>query len=228
MSELSIAFVDDHPVLLEGLACIFKEIGRFDVIATGKCASEAVAIVENAQPDIILLDLNMPGDAFDAIARIHKSSPRTRIVIFTASTGIDHAVRALESGASGYVLKGSTDDELIQAIDTVVAGNTFITPSFAGKVIAAVHNMSLRKAAQQKLRLSVREDQIVRLLLMGRTNKEIAQQLKISEKTVKHYMSLLMQKLQARNRVEVVLAAQELDAYAMEGTQRYPAGGAWN
>jgi DNA-binding NarL/FixJ family response regulator len=215
MSRTSIAFVDDHPVLLEGLASIFSEIDRFDVVGKGKSAHDAIDVINRTRPDVILLDLNMPGDAFEAIAKIREVSPQTRIVAFTASAAIDHAVRALEAGATGYVLKGSTDDELMQAIDTVVTGETFITPSFASKVISALRNVSQGKSSGQPVKLSVREDQIVRLLLVGRTNKEIAQRLQISEKTVKHYMTLLMQKLQARNRVEVVLAAQELGGYVI-------------
>ena len=224
MGRVSIAFVDDHPVLLNGLAHIFSEIARFEVLAVGRCASDVVALATAQHPDVVLLDLNMPGDAFAAIARIRELSPQTKIVVFTASAGIDHAVRALEAGATGYVLKGSTDDELMQAIDTVLAGETFITPSFASKVIAALRAASIRRTAALKVKLSVREDQIVRLLLLGRTNKEIAQRLQISEKTVKHYMTLLMQKLQARNRVEVVLAAQELGGYASDRSAARPAG----
>lgn len=212
MRQISIAFVDDHPVLLGGLAHIFSEMPEFEVVGTGRCASDVEQISEK-NPDVILVDLNMPGDAFSAIRRSHEISPPTHIIVFTASAGIDHAVKALEAGATGYVLKGSTDDELLQAIDTVMAGETFITPSFASKVISALRNTSTRKPVGQSVKLSVREDQIVRLLLMGRTNKEIAERLKISEKTVKHYMTLLMQKLHARNRVEVVLAAQELGTF---------------
>lgn len=228
MAKISIAFVDDHPVLLEGLASVFMEIPRFKVLATGKCAADAIEMLNKIRPDVILLDLNMPGDAFAAIAQIRELSCETKIIVFTASAGIDHAVRALDAGATGYVLKGSTDEELMQAIDVVLTGETFITPSFASKVIAALRNVSLRKAASQKIRLSVREDQIVRLLLLGRTNKEIAQRLQISEKTVKHYMTLLMQKLQARNRVEVVLAAQGLDGFLTERTFDQPMSGFLN
>jgi DNA-binding NarL/FixJ family response regulator len=198
------------------LAGIFAETARFKVVATGKCASDAVDAVSAAKPKVILIDLNMPGDAFDAIARIRALSPETKVIAFTASAGIDHAVRALDAGATGYVLKGSTDEELMQAVDTVVAGETFITPSFASKVISALHKGSVQKACAPAIKLSVREDQIVRHLLAGRTNKEIAQRLLISEKTVKHYMTVLMQKLQARNRVEVVLAAQELGGFVPE------------
>ncbi|MEF9606103.1 response regulator transcription factor, partial [Paracoccus sp. PXZ] len=115
-----------------------------------------------------------------------------------------------------YVIKGSTATDLAEAIRTVMRGETFVSHTFASKVIAALQNASLRKRALQAIRLNMREEQIVRLLLRGRTNKEIGQQLRISEKTVKHYMSILMQKLHARNRIEVVLAAQKLQAEAQE------------
>lgn len=224
MGKTSIAFVDDHPVLLEGLVSIFSQIERFKVVGKGKCTSDAI-IVMKSHPDVLLLDLNMPGDAFDAIVTIRRISPETRVVAFTASAAIDHAVKALEAGATGYVLKGATDEELTQAIDAVVAGETFITPSFATKVISALRNVTTHKATDRPVKLTIREDQIVRLLLLGRTNKEIAQRLQISEKTVKHYMTVLMQKLQARNRVEVVLAAQELGGYlADRGPGNPPSG----
>lgn len=119
---------------------------------------------------------------------------------------------ALDAGANGYVLKGSNAQELIQAVESVCQGETYITQSFAIQVIAALRNASLRRMAAEVVQLSIREDQIVRLLLRGRTNKAIAISLNISEKTVKNYMTILMQKLHARNRLEVVIAAQALAA----------------
>ena len=213
MSRVSIAFVDDHPILLKGLVGMFASLRHFKVVAQGQCARDAVAISATAHPDLLLIDLNMPGDAFSAIRTIQEVSPDTKVLVFTASSGIDYAVRALDAGANGYVLKGSTDEDLFAAIDSVVAGETFITPSLAAKVIASLRNQSSRKTAAQPLKLTVREDQIVKLLLCGRTNKEIASQLQIGEKTVKHYMTALMQKLNVRNRVEVVIAAQKLVAH---------------
>ncbi|MBN7756647.1 response regulator transcription factor [Nitratireductor aquimarinus] len=212
VSRVSVAFIDDHPVLLKGLVGMFASLRRFKVVEQGQCAQDAVSISTSVHPDLLLIDLNMPGDAFGAIRTIQEVAPDTKVLVFTASSGIDHAVRALEAGARGYVLKGSTDEDLFAAIDSIVAGETFITPSLAAKVIASLRNQSLERSAQP-LKLTVREDQIVRLLLCGRTNKEIALQLQIAEKTVKHYMTTLMQKLNARNRVEVVIAAQKLDAY---------------
>ena len=110
-------------------------------------------------------------------------------------------------------MKGSSSRELIQAIASVQDGETYITQNFASRVIAALRDPMLRRKAAEAVKLSIREEQIVRLLLRAKTNKEIAIVLKISEKTVKHYMTILMQKLHARNRLEVVIAAQKLSGY---------------
>ncbi|VVT08464.1 response regulator transcription factor [Rhizobium sp. EC-SD404] len=210
MSAISIAFVDDHPILLEGIVSVFSRSSELNIVAKGYTTEDALKIAETHSPDILVVDLSMPGDIFDAISKISGRQTNTKVIAFTAATGIDQAVRALDSGASGYVLKGSTADDLLNAVHAVRSGETFITQGFAGKVIAALRNASLRKAAVQAIKLSIREEQIVRLLMRGRTNREIAEQLHISEKTVKHYMTVLMQKLNVRNRLEVVIAAQKL------------------
>lgn len=211
MSKTAVAFVDDHPILLEGLSRIFSENDEFVVSDTGRSTEDMLRIAGLRKTEVLVVDLSMPGNVFEAIKKITTEQPDLKIIAFTASVGIDQAVQALEAGASGFVIKGSTACELVDAIHAVMHGETFITQSFATKVITALRNASLRKMAAQAIRLSVREDQIVKLLLRGKTNKEIANQLHISEKTVKHYMTILMQKLNARNRIEVVLAAQRLD-----------------
>ena len=206
------AFVDDHPVLLSGLVSLFGNTPGFEVVASGSSAVDAIQITSDKSPDILVIDLNLPGNAFDAIAQIAAGQGNTKVAVFTASMGIEHAVMALDAGASGYILKGSSIEGLIDGLRAVHGGETYITPAFATKVIVALRDASVRKKAAQAIRLSVREDQIVKLLLKGRTNKEIAAVLSISEKTVKHYMTILMQKLQARNRLEVVIQAQRLEA----------------
>lgn len=210
MEKVALAFVDDHPVLLDGLTRIFGALDDFEITAKGCCAADAIRLPSVERIDVVVLDLNMPGNAFEAIAAITSTFPHTKVVVFTASITIDHAVQALEAGANGYVIKGSTADELADAIRSVVNGQTFITPSFASKVINALSNPAVRNVAAQAIKLSIREEQVVRLLVRGRTNREIAQQLAISEKTVKHYMTVLMQKLNVRNRIEAVLAVQKL------------------
>jgi DNA-binding NarL/FixJ family response regulator len=173
------------------------------VISTGGCCDDALDIAQNHGPDIIILDLNMPGNAFDCIKQIRKTSPDVKIIAFTASSGINHAIDALQAGASGYVLKGSSLDSLTDAIDAVMSGETYISKGFATKVIAALTNPQ-----GARIKLSAREEQIVALLLESRTNREMAEQLHLSEKTIKNYMTLLMQKLKVRNRVGLVMAAR--------------------
>ena len=210
MNNLSIAVVDDHPLMLEALVSLLSHSG-FSVMATGTTASDITRIAQQFRPEVMVVDLSMVGDAFEAIAAVAKTVPETKIVAFTAATGVQSAIRALEAGASDYVLKGTSSKDLIHAIECVRRGESYITQAFASQVIAALRNTSLRRKAAEAVQLSIREDQIVRFLLRGRTNKEIALALKISEKTVKHYMTILMQKLNVRNRLEVVIAAQRFD-----------------
>ncbi len=210
MTPISIAFVDDHPILLAGIVQIFGSNAGFKTLGFGKCADDALDIAVRLQPDVLVLDLNMPGKVLETISEVARNHVKTRILVFTAVTGVDHATNVLEAGAHGYVLKGSSEDELVHAARAVHSGETFISPSFATKVIAGLRTASLRRATAVALRLSSREEQIMRLLLRGNTNREIAAALSISDKTVKHYMTVLMQRLNVRNRIEVVLAAQEM------------------
>lgn len=207
---VTVALVDDHPILLSGIAQVFESDGEFQVVAHGATAEDAVNIVDTHVPQILMLDLSLPGDAWAAIGKIASQGRATKIVAFTACAGIETAIRTLEAGASGYILKGSSVDDVLRGVRAVMNGEIYITQGFATKVISALTNASVRKMAARAIRLSIREDQVIRLLLRGRTNREIALTLGISEKTVKKYMSILMQKLQARNRLEVVIAAQKL------------------
>ena len=210
MSTVSIGFVDDHPLMIEGIVTLLSRAQGLEILSTGSTAKDIIDISLRFHPDVIIVDLSMAGDVYAAIATSIKISPNTKIVAFTAATGVNSAIRALDAGANGYVLKGSSAKELIQAVESVRHGETYITQSFASQVIAGLRNASLRRVAAEAVKFSIREDQIVRLLLRGLTNKAIATSLKISEKTVKNYMTILMQKLNARNRLEVVITAQAL------------------
>ncbi|MFK0274788.1 response regulator [Ensifer sp. NPDC090286] len=208
---ISVAFVDDHPILLDGLISVFSAKSDLEIVAKGENAVDALRIVEDHSPRVLVLDLSMPGDAVAAIELIARKYQGTRIIVFTANSSIETAIQVLNYGVAGYVLKGSRASDLHQAIRMVYDGETFISAGFATKVIMAMKTAEMRRREQAQQRLSLREEQIVRHLMRGSTNREIARCLDISEKTVKHYMSVLMQKLDARNRLEVVLAAQRLD-----------------
>lgn len=215
---IKIAFVDDHPVLLSGMSQLFAASDRFRVVGIGRTARDLVELAVGAEPDVLVVDLSMPGNTIEAILQVVTVTPKCRILAFTASQSVDLAVSVLEAGATGYALKGISLDELSEAILRVHEGETYITPSFAAKVVIALRNSSRHKNVP-RIVFSRREEQVLRLLLNGRTNREIADAMNISEKTVKHYMSVLMQKLNARNRLEVVLAAQSLgDLGAGRGT----------
>jgi len=210
MRLFSVALVDHHPVTIEGLSHVLGAEGSFEVVARGGSSRDALTIAERHRPDLIILELAIPGNAIEAISEIVSRYPNIGIVAFTAAPGVDYAVGAMEAGARGYVSKTCSPEELVNAARAVTAGNTYVSQNFASEVITALRNASVRRIAMQALRLSTREDQIVQFLLGGKTNKEIASKLGITERTVKHYMTVLMQKLNARNRVEVVIAAQNL------------------
>ena len=210
MSTVSVALIDGHPVTIEGVAHVLAAPGTFTVAARGGCSQDALAIAEQHRPDLIILDLAIPGNAIAAISEISAKYPGTRIIAFTAVSGVEHAVSALEAGARGYVSKSCTTGELINAARAVIAGAPYVSEIFASGAIAALKNASVRKVAMQALSLTAREDQIIRLLIGGKTNKEIASELGLTERTVKHYMTILMQKLNVRNRVEVAMVAQNL------------------
>jgi DNA-binding NarL/FixJ family response regulator len=205
---VTIAFVDDHPVLLEGIGAVFARDGRFNVVASGNSADAARAIFAAHRPDLLFVDLSMPGDVFAAISDITAGQSPTKVVVYTACTAVDLAMQALDSGASAFVVKDSISNELFDAIAVVLRGELFISQGYAGRVLSGMRNRAARASAANAAKLSQREKQVVHLLLEARSNKEIASNLSISEKTVKHYMTSLMTKLNARNRVEVALAAQ--------------------
>lgn len=211
MPVISVAFVDDHPVFLTGVCQLFSSLENFTVVASGKTAQDIVKIARSVKPDIIVVDLNMPGVIIEAIAMVATEYSHSKLVAFTASSSKDTAISALEAGVLGYVLKGSTLEELADAIQQVHNGDTYLSPSVSANVVAGLRQQA-RYRTMERVRFSKREEDVLRLLLRGSTNREIADALSLQEKTVKHYMSVLIQKLDVRNRVEVVLAAQQLES----------------
>lgn len=210
MTFTTVAVVDDHPIVVEGIVTVLEKTEAFRVVGTGSGVCDILRIAEQHAPDVIVVDLTMQGDVIHAIAQMSEKFPGSHVVIFTASNSAELAARALGAGASAFVLKGSPQGDLIRAITGARAGETYITPSFAARIVAEMEAKSRQERARRAMRLSIREDQIVQLLLLGKKNSEIARALELSEKTVKGYMSTLMQKLHARNRLEVVIAAQHL------------------
>jgi two-component system, NarL family, nitrate/nitrite response regulator NarL len=204
-TKTRIAFVDDHPAMLQGLISLFSKNSDYDIVATGASACDAWKITEAHKPDILFMDLSMPGNVYSVIEDISQHLEETKVVVCTAFSSVDSAMRALDAGASGFVLKTSGADEFYAAANSVHRGDLFITGEYASQVMRGLRNRKQQEPAGASVKLSVREQQIVDLLHDAHTNREIAATLAISEKTVKRYMTTLMQKLHARNRVEVAV-----------------------
>ena len=205
--SVRIALVDDHPTLLRGVMALLDDDPRYAVVATGASADEVLAIARQHKPDIIIVDLSMPGDVIAAIEAV-ATSGTAKVVVFTAYGDVDLAMRALDAGAQGFVLKGRPSEDLSEAIEGALKGELFVSPDFSKKLMVGFRHRSKREKELRAAKLSARERQLVECLLEAKSNKEIARTLQLSEKTVKHYMTNLMNKLRVKSRVEVVLAVQ--------------------
>lgn len=206
-STTSIAFIDDHPTVLMGLASMFSEQPGFEVVASGANADEAIMVARANRPEVLFIDLSMPGDVFAAIKEI-TSQLDSKIVVLTAFSSLETALRAIEAGASGFVPKGSSFDEMLSAVESVLRGDLYLTSQYLGQVVNALSGKRDQDELEKSVRLSVREKQILRGLLHANTNKQIAMTLGLSEQTVKNYMTKLMAKLKVKNRLEMVIAAK--------------------
>jgi DNA-binding NarL/FixJ family response regulator len=208
-SRISIAIVDDHPILRHGLAAVLRNEPRFRFVAEGGSATEALQIAQLHRPDIMIIDLNIPGCGIAALKQIVVEFPSVRCIILTVCDSADTAIGALDAGAQGYVLKGVSAADLKSAIWTVFNNESFVSPEFATKILLAArkknHDTSIADS-----RLSFREGKILREVEAGLSNRMISEKLRISERTVKHYMSSIMQKYGVNNRVSAVIAYQKV------------------
>jgi two-component system, NarL family, nitrate/nitrite response regulator NarL len=212
MSEpIHLVIIDDHPLFREGVANTLRADPNIVLVGEGTTADDAVRLAGDLLPDLILLDITIPGGGHRAAQRIAAAYPVIKIVMLTASEDEDDVLAALKAGARGYILKGVSARELIRIIRAVAAGEGYVPPSLAASLLAEMTgSRPAGQAATNPLdELSERERQILEGVAAGRSNKEIGQQLSLTEKTVKHYMTNILQKLQVRNRVEAALLAQK-------------------
>jgi DNA-binding NarL/FixJ family response regulator len=212
MSEpVQIAIVDDHPLFREGVAHSLSKHPELNVIAQGETADEAVAIAGRHLPDVLLLDLSLPGGGVNALRKIASLYPVVKVIMLTVSQDEEDVTAALRSGARGYVLKGVAARELAEIVRSVAAGDVYVTPHLAATLLFDLTSPGGGgKSGGPRLldELTERERQILEGVANGDSNKEIAAHLQLSEKTVKHHMTNILQKLQVRNRVEAALLAR--------------------
>jgi DNA-binding NarL/FixJ family response regulator len=216
---LRVVIVDDHTLFREGLATILNAEDDIEVVGQGGSSEEAIQLAEELVPEIILLDIDMPGDGLSAAGKISERFPVTRIVILTASEEDDHLISALKAGAHAYILKGVPARELMRILRAVANGESYVPPALAAGLLLEMHEAGSHspKAQNNPMKdLTGRELEILQGIASGLTNKEIAQNLFLSEKTVKHYITNILQKLHVRNRVEAALLAQKSGDFELE------------
>jgi len=199
---------DDHPIFRDGLLRSLAE-GGFEVLGAGGTADEAVALAEAHRPALAILDVSMPGGGIEAARRIRAVSPATRIAMLTVSEADRDVAAALGAGAIGYVLKGVSADELVAILTGVAHGEAHVSPGLAVRLIADMERPRRSTPRRPIDELSKREEDILRHVAQGLSNREVAEALSLQEKTVKHYMTSILEKLQARNRVEAALIARD-------------------
>jgi two-component system, NarL family, nitrate/nitrite response regulator NarL len=218
-AAVRVAVVDDHPLFREGVAGGVKASPELDLVAVGASRDDAVRIAQDMAPDVVLLDIQLPGSGLEAARAIVALGRGTRVVMLTASEQEEDVSAALETGASGYILKGISAADLVRTVLAVHKGNTYVTPDLAARMLRSLNRRAERKPEKDICSLTPREEDILDCVAIGQTNKEIAIRLNIGEKTVKHYMTNIMHKLQVRNRVEAALKAKGRSARASADRQ---------
>lgn len=206
---LRVIIADDHPLMREGVASALAAGDDIEIVGQGGTAHDAIALAREHLPDLALVDLAMPGGGLNAVRAIATACPVTNIVVLTVSEDEDDVLAALQAGARAYVLKGVGAGELTSILRGVVAGDVYVTPTLAAGLLAGIVAGAVDPSPPDPLsELSSREREILEHVANGDSNREIANNLALSEKTVKHYMTNILQKLQVRNRVEAALLAQ--------------------
>jgi two-component system response regulator NreC len=196
-----IVIAEDHTILRAGLRALLSGQNGLEVIGEAGDGREAVRKIDTLQPDLLLIDLSMPKlNGIDAIREIKSRHPEIKIIVLTVHKSDEYIIAALKAGANGYMLKDASQNELLLAIDYVINGKTFLSPSISDKVVDAFLNTDKKdKPAAVLDNLTAREREILKLVAEGNTNKKIAEHLCISLKTVEKHRSNLMQKLDLRN-----------------------------
>jgi DNA-binding NarL/FixJ family response regulator len=208
MSEpIRVLITDDHPLFREGVAQSLARDPGLTIVGQASTGEEAYKLAGELLPDVLLMDVMMPGEGgIAATRRIASAWPIVRIIMLTVSEDEDCLMNALRAGAKGYVLKGVSARELLNAVHIVAEGHVYISPVLANSILV---EMTSHDQDDPLNELTEREMDILKLVAEGLTNREIGAQLYLAEKTIKHYMTNVLQKLQVRSRVEAALLAQK-------------------
>jgi two-component system response regulator DevR len=210
MSRTRVLLVDDHEVVRLGLMTLIDDQADMEVVGEAGTASEALLAVERLRPDVVLMDIRLPGEGgLEATERITHDFPESKVVILTSFADDELVVRAIQAGAAGYVLKQVGNQELLRAIQAAARGQAVLDPTTTQRLLARVRETE-RRAEQDAFReLSAREMEVLAEVARGHTNAQIGRNLYLSEKTVRNYVSTILEKLHLTNRIELATYAVE-------------------
>ena len=213
--RISIIVVDDHPLFREGVVTTLIESGYFDVVAQAGSKEEALVKAQAHLPDLMLVDVSMPGGGIETAHELSQLAPVIKVIMLTVSEQEHDVQAALKAQARGYVLKGVASDELISILRDIHNGDSYISPNLAVNLLMR-STEDTKKDSPEDFDLNDRERQILEKLASGMSNKEIADDIFLSEKTVKHYMTNIMHKLHVSNRVQAAIKAYEMGRQSLK------------
>lgn len=210
MTKHKILLVDDHEVVRLGLKALLDHHPQYEVVGEAGTAKEAIEQVKRTRPDVVLMDIRLPGaSGIEACEEITKTYPGTRVIMLTSYAEDEMLFSAIRAGASGYVLKQIASDDLIKAIETVGRGEALLDPAVTQRVFQEVRRAVKEEEASAFSNLSTQEKHVLLLVSEGRTNREIAKALFLGEGTVRNYVSSILSKLGVSNRAEAAAYAVE-------------------
>jgi two-component system, NarL family, nitrate/nitrite response regulator NarL len=209
---IRVVLIDDHPLLRDGVASALERSSDIEVVGQGASADEAVEIAQAIKPDVILLDVSIPGGGLNALKAITANSPGTRVMMLTVSVDKTDVLEALRLGARAYVVKGVSGRELVQALRAVLNGERYLSPALGAMLLTDVDKNAAEAKAPMFKELNSREAAILSLVAQGLSNKEVGARLHLSDKTIKHYLTSVFQKLQVRSRMEAVLLMKKISS----------------
>jgi DNA-binding NarL/FixJ family response regulator len=211
--QLTLLVVDDHEVVRQGLVALLGRRPNFHVVAEAGTVAEAIQAARRFQPDLVIMDVRLPdGTGIEACREIREEFPETRVVMLTSYPDEDAVLSAIVAGASGYLLKQVRGRDLVAALEAVGRGESLLDPAVTGRVLERVRRIATGDQPDELAQLTAQEQKILLLVAEGKTNKEIAADVFLSDKTVKNYVSSILAKLNLERRAQAAAYMAKLDS----------------